>query len=76
MPAAKKKTTRKPETQPDCIFVKLSDGVFVDLTQVQAYRHEEGQMGRVYLKGGNDFETPCGEELVKRLRQHRVHDVD
>jgi len=27
----------------------------------------------VYLKGGNSFETPCGEELVKRLCQYRVH---
>jgi hypothetical protein len=76
MAVAKKKTSQKTKPESDCIFVKLSDGIFIDLTQVQAYRHEEGQFGRVYLKGGNSLETPCGEELVKRLRQYRVHAPD
>lgn len=54
------------------IFVKLSDGVMVDLMEIQAYVHEEGAMGRVFLKGGNNFPTPCGDELVKRIRQYRM----
>lgn len=71
--AVKKSLPTTEQVKDDCIFVKLSDGVFLDLTQVQAYRHEEGCVGRVYLKGGNNFETPCGEELVMRLRQHRIY---
>lgn len=61
------------ERKDTCIFVKLSDGVFVDLMEIQAYAHEEGNMGRVFLKGGNSLQTPCGDELVKRLRENRLY---
>lgn len=69
------KETTTPEFSNNdlCIFVKLSDGVMIDLVQIQGYVHEEGTMGRVYLKGGNNFQTPCGDELVKLIRRHRMY---
>lgn len=65
-------TTTASSNVDGSIFVKLSDGVMVDLMEIQAYVHEEGAMGRVFLKGGNNFPTPCGDELVKRIRQCRM----
>jgi hypothetical protein len=64
----------KQDSSYQCVFVQLNDGVFVDLMEVQGYTHEKDNVGRVFLKGGNNFETPCGDELVSKLRRHRFYD--
>ena len=85
-PEPEKKETKQPQPEEastpkiketssntdNCIFVKLSDGVMIDLMEIQGYVHEEDTMGRVFLKGGNSFPTPCGDELVKLIRKHRM----
>jgi translation elongation factor EF-Ts len=63
----KKTATRNKDNATARRFIKLEDGVLIDLYQVQAYRHKEGSLGTIYLTGGNSLETHCGQELMYRI---------
>lgn len=64
MPTAHEKPTKKARYSGSRNFVELEDGVYVDIDQVQAYRHQEGSLGVIYLVGGGEVLTHCGQELI------------
>lgn len=59
---------KKTQQQNTRKFVELEDGVFIDLDQVQAYRHQEGSLGVIYLIGGGEVLTHCGQELIYHFK--------